>query len=169
MPDFPLSLEVKVGYLQELKTLIEKALKAQPKRIFEMKDLSELDDVGHVVYVIKEIDGNSEETYKAFSAYKSMQKEKPMAERRACAALNEPSEVLYVGSSTTKIKARIKEHMGDGSKGTYALQLRHWFRGKLTITIRDYDRLDARVIQLLEDDLSHLLKPAFGKRGGNGT
>lgn len=155
-------------YLEELKVLIEKALKAEPKKIFEMKNLSDLDHVGHAIYVIEEIEGNPKTTYEAFSEYKSGQNMKPKAERRACAALNAPSQILYVGSSTTGIKNRIKGHLGDGPKGTYALQLRHWFGGKYKITVRDYDRLDPRVIQLLEDDLSYALEPAFGKKGGNG-
>lgn len=155
-------------YLEELKVLIEKALKAEPKKIIEMKTLSDLDNVGHAIYVIEEIDADPKKTYEKFSKYKSGQNIMPKAERRACAALNAPSQILYVGSSTTGIKNRIKGHFGDGPKGTYALQLKHWFDGKYKITVRDYDRLDPRVIQLLEDDLSYDLKPAFGKKGGNG-
>ena len=155
-------------YLEELKALIEKALKAKPKRIFEMKNLSDLDDVGHAIYVFEEIDGKPKETYEKFSRYKSAQTRKPKAERRACAALNEPSSILYVGSSTTGIKTRIKGHLGDGAKGTYALHLSSWFEGKYKVTVRDYGDLDRRVIQLIEDDLSYELKPAFGKKGGNG-
>ena len=155
-------------YLEELKALIEEALKAKPTRIFEMKALSDLDDVGHAIYVIEEIDGKPEETYERFSRYKAGQTRKPKTERRACAALNEPSSILYVGSSTTGIKARIKGHLGDGAKGTYALHLSSWFGGEYKVTVRDYGDLDRRVIQLIEDDLSYELKPAFGKKGGNG-
>jgi len=75
---------------------------------------------------------------------------------------------LYVGSSTTGLKKRIKEHLGDGSKSTYSLQLKHWFNGNYKITIKVYDdKISREVIQIIEDNLSHQLKPAFGKQGGN--
>ena len=70
--------------------------------------------------------------------------------------LNSPSKVLYVGSSTTGVHKRIKQHIGDGSKGTYALHLSHWFDGKYSITIKQYDK-PREVIQIIEDDLSDFL------------
>ena len=87
---------------------------------------------------------------------------------RKCPKLNKPSSTLYVGSSTTGLKKRIKEHLGDGNKHTYALQLKHWFKGKYKITIKVYNSDTQReIIQLIEDNLSYYLKPAFGKKGGN--
>jgi len=74
---------------------------------------------------------------------------------------------MYVGSSTTGVDKRIKQHIGDGPKGTYALHLRHWFDGEYTVTIKQYDNKLREVIQVIEDDLSDQLKPAFGKQGGN--
>ena len=85
---------------------------------------------------------------------------------RACARLNAPSAVLYVGSSTTGVRKRIEQHLGRGNKGTYALHLSHWFSGQYKVTVKQYDVSDA-VLQIIEDDLSHSLKPAFGKQGGN--
>lgn len=111
------------------------------------------------IYIIEDLSGNQEETFLGFSRYKSKKE-------RACARLNSPSKVMYVGSSTTGIKRRIEQHMGQGNKGTYALHLSHWFRGKYKITVKQYDVSD-EVIQIIEDDLSDKYKPAFGKRGGN--
>ena len=73
---------------------------------------------------------------------------------------------MYVGSSTTDVKKRIEQHLGNGLKDTYALHLSHWFKGKYKITIRVYDE-PIEVLQIIEDALSHDLSPAFGKRGGN--
>ena len=56
--------------------------------------------------------------------------------------------------------------MGHGNKGTYALHLSHWFAGKFKITVKQYD-VAGDVLQIIEDDLSYSLKPAFGKQGGN--
>ncbi len=86
--------------------------------------------------------------------------------QRACPKLNAPSPVLYVGSSTSGVRKRIEQHLGEGAKDTYALQLKHWFRGKYKITIKVFDQ-PKEVLQIIEDSLSFELAPAFGKQGGN--
>ena len=73
---------------------------------------------------------------------------------------------MYVGSSTTGIRKRIEQHLGDGNKNTYALHLKYWFKGDWKITVREYN-VSKDVLQIIEDDLSDKLKPAFGKQGGN--
>jgi len=128
-------------------------------KLIEVNDLSELDDIQSAIYIIEEIDGDPEKTYWTFSRYKEKKD-------RACAKLNDPSNVLYVGSSTTGVKKRIEQHLGHGNKGTYALHLSHWFKGKIKLTVKQYD-VTNDVLQIIEDDLSYSLKPAFGKRGGN--
>ena len=155
-------------YLEKLIEQCRVALMAKPKRIFEWSEKSDIKDVGAAVYVIEEIGGDPETTFTNFREYREEQSKKNESERRACAALNEPSKVLYVGSSTTGIRNRIQGHLGNGPKGTYALQLKHWFIGQYKIVIRDYGEIDREIIQLIEDDLADSLKPSFGKRGGNG-
>lgn len=74
---------------------------------------------------------------------------------------------MYVGSTTTGLKKRIKEHIGNGHKSTYALHLSHWFeQGNYKITIKEYNA-PKEVIQIIEDALSDELNPAFGKSGAN--
>lgn len=59
--------------------------------------------------------------------------------------------------------------MGCGPKGTYALQLNYWYKGGYQILVKIYCAcVSADVLQIIEDDLSDKLEPAFGKRGGNG-
>lgn len=143
-------------------TLIQNCIAAKaatPSRVIEVDDLSALNGVRNAIYVIEEIGGKPEETFLAFSHYRKNKE-------RACAKLNAPSSVLYVGSSTTGVRKRIEQHLGLGNKGTYALHLSHWFRGKYKITVRQYD-VSVEVLQIIEDDLSDSLKPAFGKQGGN--
>jgi Uri superfamily endonuclease len=87
----------------------------------------------------------------------------------ACAKLNHPSSILYVGSSTTGVMSRIKQHKGDGHKykSTSALHLSHWAEDrKIKVEIMEYD-VPRKIIQLIEDAISTELKPAFGKLGGN--
>jgi hypothetical protein len=148
-------------YIDALIKNCELAKKVQPIRELTFNDLSDLDNISIAIYIIEEISGNTEKTFSKLKAYKSQ-------EERKCPKLNKPSSILYVGSSTTGLKKRIKEHIGDGSKNTYSLQLKHWFDGKYKITIKVYDdKISREIIQIIEDNLSHQLKPAFGKQGGN--
>ena len=143
-------------------TLIEKcnrAKAAKPVKDFVVLDISDLDNIDKAIYIIEEVDGDSEKTFIALSNYKK-------SKQRACPRLNAPSQVMYVGSSTTSVKKRIEQHLGIGPKDTYSLHLKHWFKGKHKITIKVYDE-PIDVIQIIEDALSHDLSPAFGKQGGN--
>lgn len=121
--------------------------------------LSKLDGIQKAVYIIEDLGENPEETFLALSSYKGKKE-------RACAKLNAPSNVMYVGSSTTGVKKRISQHIGHGNKDTYALHLSHWFDGDYKVIVKQYDVTD-EVLQIIEDDLSYTLKPAFGKKGGN--
>jgi hypothetical protein len=111
------------------------------------------------IYIIEQVGSDIETTFLNFSRYKEKNE-------RKCAKLNSPSKIMYVGSSTTGVKKRIEQHQGDGHAGTYALHLKHWFVGEPKITIKQYDEAKD-VLQIIEDDLSDRLKPAFGKKGGN--
>ena len=149
-----------MGYIDRLITNCELAKKANPVNEFELNDLSELADIQQAIYVIEQIDSDIDKVFLDFSRYKNKKE-------RKCAKLNSPSKTMYVGSSTTGVQKRIKQHQGLSSASTYALHLKHWFKGKLKITIKQYD-VDRDVLQIIEDDLSEQLKPAFGKQGGNG-
>ncbi len=114
------------------------------------------------LYIIEEIGGDKHQTSADFSRYKEKKD-------RSCPKDNKaPSSVMYVGSSTTNIRKRIEQHKGDGHPKTYALHLKHWFKGNYKITIKEYQKdLDKGILQIIEDNLSYNLKPAFGKKGGN--
>jgi hypothetical protein len=148
-----------MGYIDTLIKNCHTAKAACPSRTFEVNDLSELDGVRTAIYIIEEIGGNPEDTFLALSRYKENKE-------RACTKLNAPSKVLYVGSSTTGVRERIEQHIGKGNKGTYALHLSHWFEGKYKVTVKQYD-VTNEVLQIIEDNFSDSLKPAFGKQGGN--
>ncbi|MEQ3724482.1 GIY-YIG nuclease family protein [Alcanivorax sp.] len=148
-----------MSYYDSMIENVERARDVQPVREFVLEDLDQLKSIERAIYIIEEDGGDCEATFQAMSAYKKMSD-------RACPKLNQPSPVLYVGSSVTGIKKRIKQHLGDGPKGTYALHLSHWFTGKVRITIKTYEERP-EVIQIIEDAISHELKPAFGKSGAN--
>ncbi|HJP17768.1 MAG TPA: GIY-YIG nuclease family protein [Nitrospinota bacterium] len=87
---------------------------------------------------------------------------------RAYARLNKPSSVFYVGSSSS-LGTRIKQHLGFGPQGTFALQSTYWSKeisGKLNITIWRFSKQTSQaVIQAVEDGLWEKYKPMFGRRG----
>jgi hypothetical protein len=151
-----------MSYIDKLIASCHQAKAAQPIQtivITKGTDLSALKGIQKGVYVFEEINGNPRETYEALDRYKK-------SKERKCPKLNKACKVMYVGSSRTGVKGRIEQHIGNGPKSTYALHLSHWFTGEYKITVTQYDVSD-EVLQILEDDLSHRLEPAFGKRGGN--
>lgn len=87
---------------------------------------------------------------------------------RAYPRLNDQSRCFYVGSSR-KMHQRLKEHLGYGSKGTYALQLAHWinrFPVEVEFTCAKYQAdLAPEVYQALEDTLWDEMSPMFGRKG----
>ena len=149
-------------YINKLIASCQAAKEAKPKlqiEITNVADLSALVGIHKATYVIEEVGGNPEETYRALAIFKG-------SKDRSCPRLNHPSRVMYVGSSSTDVKNRLAQHIGDGPKSTYALHLKHWFKGSYKITVTQYD-VPHEVLQILEDDLADRLEPAFGKRGGS--
>ena len=154
-----LAVKDKMGYIDQLIDNCKIAKCTLPLKEFEFGDFSDLEGIKQAIYVIEQVDGNIEETFESFKKYKENKE-------RKCAKLNSPSQIMYVGSSTTGIKNRIKQHQGKGHAGTYAIHLDCWYKGKYKILIKQYD-VSREVLQIIEDGLSHKLKPAFGKQGGN--
>lgn len=148
-----------MSYIETLIANCEKARNAMPEREFVLEGTEQLNGIDKAIYIIEEVGGNVEKTFLALSKYK-------MTKGRACPRLNAPSQTLYVGSSTTGLKNRIEQHIGNGPKGTYALHLSHWFEGQYRITVKTYNE-PIEVLQIVEDALSYELSPAFGKQGGN--
>ncbi|PKI17967.1 GIY-YIG nuclease family protein [Colwellia sp. 12G3] len=148
-----------MSYIDKLIANCEEAKKAKPTNEFVLGELSELDGIKTAIYIIEQVTGDINGAFDSLSKYKA-------SKERSCPAINSPSKIMYVGSSTTGVKSRIKQHLGDGNKSTYALHLKHWFDGDYKITIMEFDRT-RDVLQIIEDDISDRLSPAFGKKGGN--
>ena len=151
-----------MSYIDNMIANCELARSARPKRTISIEkdgDFSVLNGILKAVYIIKEVDGDNEKTFRDFCEYKSRKE-------RACPRANSPSETMYVGSSTTGIFNRIKQHTGIGPRTTYSLNLKEWFSGKYIITVMEYD-VTSEVIQIIEDSISFDIKPAFGKMGCN--
>lgn len=148
-----------MSYIDKLIHNCQLAKNTSPIKEFELHNLSDLDNIDKAIYIIEEIDGDKNKTFNDFIKYRDKKE-------RSCSKLNAPSNILYVGSSTSGIKKRLEQHIGNGHKSTYALHLKYWFIGKYKITIKQYDTTQD-ILQIIEDDLADRLKPAFGKQGGN--
>lgn len=89
---------------------------------------------------------------------------------------NVKSGILYVGSSKSKyLVARMRNHLGIGSRTVYSLHLKDWLPKNLncTIEIRVFEihipnnsiQL-VKMLELVEQGLWDVNKPLFGKRSG---
>ena len=88
---------------------------------------------------------------------------------RAYARLNQGEcHCLYVGSSNDLIP-RIRQHLGFGPKGTFAMQLCHWCEDtNLDLTLKIYsfaNSIDKKAFQAFEDGVWDSLKPMLGRQG----
>lgn len=162
------------SYLDKLIADCETAKNAVPinkiilNNLLEKKhidDFKEIKNIKSGIYIISEIDGNPEQTFKDFNAFKNDEKSKA-SDGLCCAKLNSPSKVLYVGSSIGFLRTRLNNHMFNASRSTYALRLNKWFKGKYQIEIEVFD-VKREILQLIEDNRAYELQPAFGKRGPN--
>lgn len=147
------------NYIDNLIENCHYAKNAKPIKEFIFEDLEQLKNIDKAIYVIEEINGDKEKTFNNFIKYKSLKE-------RNCPKENKPSNILYVGSSTTNVKSRIKQHIEEAPIKTYVLHMKHWFVGEYKITILVYNE-PIEVLQIIEDNISNNLKPAFGKMGGN--
>jgi hypothetical protein len=88
--------------------------------------------------------------------------------KRAYPRLNAQGTCFYVGSSQSLAK-RLRDHLGFGPSGTYALQLAHWappLALQLDFVCARYpDDTPREVIQALEDTLWETRRPMFGRKG----
>lgn len=88
-------------------------------------------------------------------------------DQRAYPRLNGEGTCFYVGSSRSVAK-RVRDHLGYGAKGTYALQLVHWAPESLQLDFvcaRYADDTPFEVVQALEDTLWETKRPMFGRQG----
>jgi hypothetical protein len=87
---------------------------------------------------------------------------------RAYPHLNAQRTCLYVGSSRS-LATRLRDHLGFGPKGTYALQLLHWappLSLQLEFVCARYaEDTPTEVIAALEDTLWEARRPMFGRKG----
>lgn len=80
---------------------------------------------------------------------------------------NKGTQYLYVGRSH-KLRNRIRQHLGDGYKGTYAMHMKRWLNDpniKIELLYYKFQDIENSFIQALEDAMWDQLKPCFGRKG----
>lgn len=80
---------------------------------------------------------------------------------------NDSKQYFYVGRSHN-IKSRMRQHLSENYKGTYALHMERWctnLNDNIEVLIFQYKGEENMVIQALEDALWDHLKPCFGRKG----
>ena len=148
-----------MNYFDKLIKQCQIAKITKPVKIFYTDENLEFENIKTAIYIIRSKKGDITAIFEKFEEFKK-------TKARKCPKLNSPSDILYVWSSTTNLKKRLNEHLGNWHKETYALNLKHWFNGQVEIEIHEYN-IEKEILQLIEDDLSYSLKPAFGKKGSN--
>ena len=118
----------------------------------------------NVVYIIKPVDEGSTAIGLIRTLFEESKKSKDGRSRDN----RRLSPCLYV-SSSSKMATRMKEHLGSGSRLTYALKLLEWlpmddFPIQLTCALYPLGT-PATVIRALEDALWDRLQPMFGRKG----
>lgn len=130
-------------------------------------ELSETD----FIYVFKLIDAN--ETKKdlisdRFNASRSVQNTEDFEGKKDFCRWNDVlSDYLYIGRSQ-KLRSRLKQHLGAGNEGIFAMHMLRWATGvqcKVEISYYQFDLLDDLIIQALEDALWQSFNPMFGRKG----
>ena len=84
-----------------------------------------------------------------------------------CKCNNNSSNYLYVGRSK-KLRSRLKQHLGAGNKGVYAIHMSRWIAGisaSINIHYYGFDGKDNLIIQAIEDALWEQFQPMFGRKG----
>lgn len=94
--------------------------------------------------------------------------------------ISDENTVLYIGKSSGSFSNRMKQHIGNGSKKTYSLQLDSWImypelcdmKLELYYTSIDFEKLNIQeheeqkqLIELLETALHKNYKPLLGRTG----
>lgn len=133
-----------------------------------------------LIYTIELLDKKQRqellETFKNFSVFnKTLTKNETRINHSKDNTINNISNFLYVGSSTSDFISRMKDHLGvKKGKRTYALHLSKWDKNmEYTIRIVVYQVIDKNenpvsnnVVELIEQQIWDKLKPLFGKRSG---
>ena len=84
------------------------------------------------------------------------------------------SNILYVGSSTTDFKTRIKNHLGTEGTRVYSLHLCKWDNcleydlkiSAFEVISESDEAIERFIVEILEQQIWDKLSPIFGKRSG---
>jgi len=123
---------------------------------------------GNFIYTI-ELE-NQTDIEKLSSSFKSFQYSYKLlsnTKKRHVSTFNKTnSKILFVGIKCSRIKNRIKQHLGYGPSKARALHLSHWVPKDVNLKIEVYkiDSSNEEYLKFLEKGFWDTLQPMFGKR-----
>jgi len=163
---------LKISKVIEFKTADFNIIGEPPKgRSVMIEQLSALDDCKMPVVYVFELPTTTDKKalLDKFQEFRSRSSsEDPVLVKRACAQLhsdsyNSESNILYVGSKRKAIKDRIKQHLGYGPAGTYAMHLTFWFPADIKLKLHIVEIENEDILTEVEAALATKLKPLIGK------
>jgi len=175
--------KIKIATIKSLKKIIDELedirIEGKLSYKFNTKDLNNNQFIDNLLNEIKNKTNHKKYKYiytfhlsensnldEVYTNYKYCKENKKF--ERAYARLNNKSHCLYVGSSKGLVP-RIKQHLGFGPKGTYAMQIYYWCEDLyLDIVINLYafvSDIDPRAFQAFEDGAWNFYRPMLGRQG----
>jgi len=136
-------------------------------------------DQKHVLYYFELPKGfgfSPNEICSVISKEKEDNKTLKLPKVNASNANGEKNRILYVGKSSGKFSTRLKQHLFNNSKSTYALHLSEWqriFNTEKELNLNLYfvsfsDKIkeaNKDVLEIIETSLHYQLKPILGRTG----
>ena len=124
--------------------------------------------IGNFIYRIDLVNkGDIKEVQDNFKLFQQSNKLLVNGDKRNMSRFNGArSNVLYVGIKQSRLKIRIKQHLGCGPSRTLSLHLNHWIPKniKLKISIYEIDSENNEFTSFLEQGFWDSLAPMFGRR-----
>lgn len=123
---------------------------------------------GNYIYTIElENQGKTDLIKQSFETFQRSNKLLSNTTKRHVSIFNKTnSKMLYVGVKCSRIKNRIKQHLGYGPSKTTALHLCHWLPKNVILKIEVYriGSSNEEYLEFLEKGFWGTLQPMFGKR-----
>lgn len=124
--------------------------------------------IGNFIYRIDLVNrGDVKKAQKSFKLFQQSNKLLVNGNKRNMTRFNEvQSKTLYVGVKQSRLKIRIKQHLGCGPSRTLSLHLNHWIPKDIQLKISVYNIAsdNNEFTNFLEQGFWDSLAPMFGRR-----
>ena len=164
--------------IQELKVIDEKTFHISGEFLHTEATINNIldnaidfkDESKNFIYMFRMKEHNNK-TYELLNSIMKEFKQQNVTVKTAKQLNTNKCKSIYVGSSSTYLRNRLKSHFGYSYIGTYALHLNYWFptleNELLELKIIQLEKdVSLDILQVAEDFYWELYTPLFGKKGG---